>query len=769
MKSKYEKDYKEADKYVVVNNDDPDLRPIVLSLPETPPLHLIDGYGLPPEEQRFKRIDIPKRLIDLEAEAVSRTKNDLSTNKNNVVTILKIQKTFWELLYSRHKEYKKEIQFIRKIWWLRLNGYFFFNNGKPIYLSGWHFFYLNFWTMDTTNGENRPEFRDRDRKEFIFFLYANTSTETFERIDKDGYAIREKDGTYKMKDVGRRTCYGTIQPKNRRSGNTNKALSSGIEILTRTIGTDGLGIQSYSEDNAKSHFKDKLMPAYDRLPIWLKPNTVSGRTSDVLKLDVGKNDYGTNALGTYADYATTASSKYYDGKKKIFLLTDESGKTDNVSVSDRHDVNKHVVAQGNGSLIFGTMFYPSTVQEITDGAFHYRKMANNSNFYIRVKSSGQTETGLLTLFISGDEGLDEYIDSYGNSVKGEITEYQKKEGFKQTSTDYLQGERDFLLNKGDPESMRSYRNVKKLFPLKYADCWLGEAGDIGFDLEKIDTRLAELRREDGTIRISLDWVNEYGGEVKHKIDDENGRYIVSKLPPESISNKKMLVRMFNPIEQKMVDVWRPMYPGTFTLGADPFRFGSKQDAKTGVTIGKSSRLSDGGISIVWNYDESMDGIKTKDQWDSYRVVMTYRYRASNTDEYNEDVLKAAIFYGSMIFPETNVPSTYEYIVRHGFGGYLLYDVDKYTGMFKTKPGVDSLERSKQDLFGLLRDYIDYRCHKEEHADFLMECKNIKGMEEMRHYDLLASVGMALMGSRSSYIDTLKRTEESDYDLDDFLI
>jgi len=113
--------YEEADKYIVVNNDDPDLTPIYLSIPSPPPIHLIDGYGLPPEEQRFKPLEIPDRLVDLETEAISVTKAKLSSNVNNTITMEKIQKTFWELLYSRHKDYKKEIQFIRKFWWHRLN------------------------------------------------------------------------------------------------------------------------------------------------------------------------------------------------------------------------------------------------------------------------------------------------------------------------------------------------------------------------------------------------------------------------------------------------------------------------------------------------------------------------------------------------------------------------------------------------------------------------------------------------------------------------
>ena len=140
MATKHPYEYQEADKYVVLNDNDPDLIPIVLRLSKPPPLHLIDGYGLPPEEQRFNRLEIPRKLIDLEAEAVAKTKERMSSNVNNVVTLLKIQKTFWELLQSRHKELKKELDFIRKVWWCRLNGFWFMNYGKPTFITGRHFF-----------------------------------------------------------------------------------------------------------------------------------------------------------------------------------------------------------------------------------------------------------------------------------------------------------------------------------------------------------------------------------------------------------------------------------------------------------------------------------------------------------------------------------------------------------------------------------------------------------------------------------------------------
>jgi hypothetical protein len=624
--------------------------------------------------------------------------------------------------------------------------------------------------MDTDDGSNRPEYRDRDRKEYLFVKYAHETHETFSRIDREGFALKEEDGTYKMDDLGRRVCYGKQQPKNRRSGNTNKGLSNGIEVITRTIGTDGMGIQSYSNDNSEEHFLVKLMPAFFNLPIWIQPRTTSGRTSAVLKLDVGKNDFGQDSLNTKVTYATTASEKFYDGKKLRYMLTDEAGKTENTSVLKRHDVNKNTVAQGNGRVISGWMDYPSTVDEMTDGSFDYRFLSNTSSFYQRIKSSGQTFSGLFRLFIPAVEGLDGFVDSYGYSVDYEIKDYQREEGFTQTAYDFLQGKRDALLAKGDPESMRAYREEKKLFPIKYEDCWLGEAGDLGFDLEKIDERLSELRRKDPMIRGNLEWVDgEFGGEVEFVVDDENGRFELAERPELSVSNKKIKDWYYSSIEGKEIPMWKPQHAGRYVVGVDPFRFGNKQDAKIGVTKGKKSRLSDGGISVLMMYDESIDGSKPKDEWHTYRFVMSYRQRHGNIDDFSEDVLKAAIYFGAMVYLETNVTTTYEYFVRKEFGAYLLHDVDKFTGKYKEKAGVDSLERSKQDLFLLLKDYIYYRSHIEPFASFLRECKDIRGMEEMRSYDRLTAHGIALMGAKSATWEDMKKQKgEKGYDLNNYI-
>jgi len=641
-----------------------------------------------------------------------------------------------------------------------------FIKGKPTYITGRYFFYLNMHTMNTKDGTNRPSYRDRDMREYIFNEYAFTTTETFARIDEDGYAIKEDDGTYKMIDTGERVCFGKMQPKHRRSGNTNKAISNMLEFVMRSRLNHGGGIQSFSNQNAKETFDNLLMPAFDSYPIWIKPNTTSGRTSSSLQFNVGKNVYGEPSLQTQVTYATTSNERFYDSKKMMYLIVEEAGKTDEVDVAERHEVTKHTLSQG-GVNPHGIVEMPSTVNEISEGAAYYRALSNTSDFYRRLPN-GQTYSGIFRLFLPADDGNDSYIDSYGFSVKGELKDYQTKEGFKKTATEAILAKRDAYIKDGTPESMRLLRNEKKLFPMKYADCWLSEAGDIGFDMEKIDSRVTELRRHNDVIKGNFYWVDEFGGDVRFDIDQENGRFTMSMKPPESVSNRKVLIPMFSTFEQKMVNMWRPEYPNMFTLGCDPFRFGNKQDERVGRSLNKSSRLSDGGIAVLWNYDESIDGNKPMHEWDSYRFVLSYRYRAANTDDYNEDVLKAAIYFGAMVYPETNVPTTYEYFIRHNFGGFLLYDIDKYTNRLKEKPGMDSLERSKQEIFSRWRDYVDNRIHKEQHMDIINELKTIRGIEQMRHFDLIAAGGMALMGAKSSYGKHLKQSDQTDYNLEDFM-
>ena len=759
--------YLDADKYVVLNDNDPDLTPIVLRLPNPPDIKLIDGYGLPPAEQKFHRLEVPDGLRRIENRAVEELSAEKANNANKTVTIYKIQKKFWSILEKDFKKYEAEIAFIKRFWWHRIHGYWFFNRGKPTYITGWHFFYLNVWTMNTTDGSGKPEYRDRDRKEFLLKLYAFTTTETFNRIDDEGFAIPEEDGSYEMKDLGRRICYGVGQSKNRRSGNTNKGLSDCTEIVMRSEMNDGMYIFNDTGENAKKHFDKKMMPSFAKLPLWIKPLSTSGQNASSIQFQTEKNDYGTGGLNTQIAYAEQGGDKAVDGLKLMSVLLDEEGK-DKQNTSKRWEVIKNCLAQADGRIIHGWAYHPSTVAEMTEGGISYRILLEASKFYRRMPD-GQTESGIFRLFIPSDEGFDDFIDPWGYSIKDKIEPYQAELGFKEIAHEVLQAKRDFYLKLGTAEAMRSYRHQKKLYPLKYADSWLGQAGDIGFPLEKIDQRQAELRRYNIIEIGNLKWKdNKFGGDVEFEEDLEHGRFEVSRRPPSFISNQRTQIEFYSVFENKVVLMYQPRFMMQGVLGADPFKFLNEMEDRRSRTISgtQQSKLSRGGIAGLLCKSES-DEFKPMSEWEGYRFTLSYCHR-SNSDDYNEDLLKAAIWTGYMVYPETNIGTIHEYFIKNKFAGYLIYDIDQYTGQKKKTPGVVQVEGSKQKLFALTKEYLEFRSHIECHASYLTECQLIKGLEQMTHFDRFTSHGLSLLGAQSLYPSRATNNDEQAVDMGNFL-
>lgn len=765
-------EYKQADASVLYHENDPALKPIRLSLPTPPPLKKIDGYGLAAKDQMFRKHEYPAKLKRLEELSLQAVKDKAENDKQFTATIYKIQEEFWSTLNKKRDYYEEEIKWIKRTWWHLTNGYWFFNNGKPTYITGWHYRYLNFWYLPTKHGYDTPDYRDRDRKEFLFFDYAYTTTETFAKLDKNGLAIPEEDGSYKMVDMGKRVCYGVAQNKNRRSGNTNKGLCIVWAITSTHKGMDGGGILSMSGESAEEHMKQKMLPAWRKMPLFLKPLTSSSNDPKSIVNKTPRTEIGVNSLENSVTAAGTAEANFYDGKMLWAILVDESGKSKNLDVRERHAVLQHCLAQGNGSIIHGWEYQPSTAEEMGKGGKAYKGLLDDSYFYRRNDATGQTRSGLLRLFVPADEGLDGYIDKYGYSVRGsKLSDEHKKLGFKATATQVLMSERDQLLrdSKTDPEAMITYRGKKKQFPLFYDDSWIGNAGDIGFDLEILDKRLAELSRLDLTQRGDFEWVGApFRSNVIWKPNEKDGAFYVSHLLQPNETNLKIRDYYFDPVTGEEVLTWRPKYPDKFTLGADPFNF--KTDAQARISNTKTSntkgRGSDGGIAVFWHRDFAVDRDETPiTEWKTNRFICTYRVRKPDNVQYAEDVLKACLYYGAMCFPEINIRIVWEKFHEWGYDGFLKYQVDSQTGKIKEYPGVQSLERSKQEGFSWIRDHIALHGMREQHSDLLTEWRTINGIEEMTKYDLLAASMCAGLGTKSSYSKILSEENEIEYNLD----
>jgi hypothetical protein len=707
--------YEKEDEWVVIN-DDPTLHPVYIKQPQCPDITQIQGYGLPASEQFWVPPEVPFKLKYLihESERIE---------------------DIWATLEANQADYRKEIRWIQDQIYYSLYGYWFFNNGKPTYLCGWHYDYLTHWRF---GGDITPEYRDRDRKWYHGVYYAYTTTE-YPATDKHGRLVYKDKAKriLKMIDAKRKTFLGYIGPKGRRAGDSNKFLCAMYMETQRHKGKNSGIISSSGEHAKKKLFDEIVVPGWQQMPFFYKPVTSSNENPDKEIKFVGSRKKAGAAkiseqLKSKIDYSPTSESTHYDGGKQFFLDCDEAGKSE-VDVYARHQELKECVSQGSGINIVGFMGYPSTVGEMEAGGGKlYAKLCKDSWFEKR-SESGQTTTGLLLVYISCLEGLEGFVDRYGNSVIDDPTPEQAKFiGKNFGSRKHIMSMRKSYLDNNDNDG---YNGYVRLFPIYYKECFRTADGDIGFNTVIINERLDELAViEKELVRTgNFEWENgqKYVGRVVWR-DDPKGRWVLSQLLHDTQTNR-FTYTYINGMSQKV-----PVNPKHVTC-TDPF----KQSKVTG------SRMSDGGIGTVYDFDPEVDNANEDPRfWKSYRVVCTYRNRPATTSDFYDDALMQIVYFGSWWYPEINIADCIEWAHEKGFAGYFLYDIDWKTGKYKSVPGFSSQSPSKQSLFNVTRDYIETRGHKECHVTFLNECKDIQDMSEMTDYDLFTACAGALLGCKS---------------------
>lgn len=738
MDAKILSQYKPHDTVLKIHEEDPDLCTITIPLPSPPPLEKIDGYGLPAKEQKFQIQKMPQRLQKL-------------VDENETIDEV------WAAIENEQDEYKEEILWIKKQWKRRLYGYWFFNNGKPTYIDGWHYWYLNFFYLDV----GLPRYRSRDRKFFIFARYCYTTMQAlfkyrvWDAEQKDwrytndikryhaaqDEKIKCEEGEYLI-DMGFRTVFGFNYPKHRRDGATYKCLAILLEIASRTM-RGHFGIQSMDEASSEKYFLKMLIPAWKKLPFCFLPKhdgTSSPKEKLVFAAPTKRQGEKKGILNkekeleTSIDYATTADRSFYDGDKLLADLDDENGKTLLEKVDERWLVKKQCASQGNGAIIHGLSMHPSTVGEMnTKGGRNYFELCKDSMFEDRMEN-GQTRSGLINFFIPAYDGLEGFIDAYGESVIENPTKEQAQFiGRTIGAKEYIMGQRQAYLDQNTPESLSKYRELVRLFPVYFNECFRTEGQDVGFNLEIIEKRMDQLRfMKDATQTGNFKWENDQPDTRVIWEPCPEGRWKISLTLPYAESN----------LRYKDNGHYFPSKPKRFTGGADPFKFNKVQH----------SRMSKGGGAIFWNRDMVKDP-DTKDikEWVSHRFVCTYLNRPATKDEYAEDMLMMCVYYGALMYPEHNVPLIQEHFEKRKYGGFLKYDEDMVTGKVSVNPGFNTQTGSiKQDLFNVKRDYIEKHGMRERHIEVLEQCKDIKGIEDLTDFDLFTACSGALLGSESEY-------------------
>jgi len=705
---------KDTPYYIGINTNDDDLIPIYISSPKPPRITMIDNYYLPKDEQYWRRPEVPPELIKLERRAYDLLYLRERANRQETVQGYRVYQKYWELLSSERKKYKKEIAWIKKMWWHRVNGYWMYNDGEPVYLSGDYFDYLTFWYIK--EAEIYPNFREEDRVISIFSQYLETTTETFTNMSPDnGRAQKDDDGKYEMTDVGSRVFFGEMTPKFRRAGETQRGCHKVWKGTSTTQAAYGT-IISMEGLNAEKHYYKKLVPAWNKYPMFLKPIWMGSKRPTSIKMIEPPNVFHIEGLGSVIDYTDSAGVTKNDGDTLYFSLCDEEGKSSRADIFERWSVNKVAMSRGGGTNIIGYSMHPSTVEEMDEAGMEFYRLGQLSCFYERMPVTGQTYSGLARIFIPAFKKLDGFIDRWGKSVIDKPSERQKEYSprakfalMDKGAKDALQSQLDSLLSKGTPEALEAYRSRRRKFPMRWADCWLGASGNVGFNMEIIDRRIEELNRmrsfEKPPYKIGYFYRENDNpdGRVVWKNDSESPKFKISMDLPEELANQREKIEVWDGLKNKMVYGWRPLHGHKFTLGADPFRNLKAQEAKQGSrfsTTLSNSRQSDGGIVVLWEHDKDIDTTLTREEWESFRTVLTYKYRPATQDEYFEDILMAAQYFGAMIYPEQNVERLISYVYDRGYGGYFLFDIG-FDGKRKAMPGRYNAVNTNQDMICLL--------------------------------------------------------------------
>jgi len=121
----------------------------------------------------------------------------------------------------------KWVDYIEEEFNRRENGFWFYNNGKPTYITGAHYMYLQWTKIDV----GMPDFREANRLFYIFWEAC--------RADKRSFGM----------------CYLKI----RRSGFS--FMGSSESVNTGTLAKDSrVGVLSKTGADAKKMFTDKIVP-----------------------------------------------------------------------------------------------------------------------------------------------------------------------------------------------------------------------------------------------------------------------------------------------------------------------------------------------------------------------------------------------------------------------------------------------------------------------------------------------------------------------------
>ena len=593
------------------------------------------------EEQYWEQVKYPKEL--------DKIKNVTDWNKH--------PDNFKEYWYDYiDQEFKR-----------RDEGFTYYSNGKPTYITGTHYMYLQWSKIDV----GAADFRESNRLFFIFWEACKADPR----------------------------CYGMCYLKNRRSGFS--FMSSAELVNQATISSDSrFGILSKSGADAKKMFTDKVVPISVNYPFFFKPiqdgmdrpktelaYRIPASKLTRRKLDSNDKLEDLEGLDTTIDWKNTGDNSY-DGEKLKLLVHDESGKWERPdNILNNWRVTKTTLRLG--SRVIGKCMMGSTSNALDKGGENFKRLYNDSDVTKRNRN-GQTSSGLYSLFIPMEWSYEGFIDTYGipvfdtpekpvKGIDGNYIEYGVIE--------HWQNEVDGL--KQDQDGLNEYY---RQFPRTEQHAFRDETKQSLFNLTKIYEQIDyndDLRNSQVITQGSFQWENGIQDSKVVFYPSKEGRFLISWVPPKHLQNRVIIKDGLK-------------YPGNEHLGA----FGCDSYDISGTVDVRGSNGSLHGLTKF-----SMEDVPPS------HFFLEYIARPQTSEIFFEEVLMALVFYGMPILAENNKARLLYYLKRRGYRPFSMNRPDKaWNNLSPTEKEIGGIPSAGQDIIQAhasaietyIEDYVGYK-------------------------------------------------------------
>ena len=546
------------------------------------------------------------------------------------------------------KEFKnKWVDYIESQFDYREDGFWFMNNGKETYITGSHWMYLQWSSIDV----GYPDFREANRIYWIFWEACKADQRSF----------------------------GMVYLKIRRSGFSFMASSECINVST--LARDArIGILSKTGSDAKKMFTDKVVPINSKLPFFFKPimdGMDKPKTELAFRIPASKitkknmyevSDDEIEGLNTTIDWKNTEDNSY-DGEKLLFLAHDESGKwTKPQNIKENWRITKTCLRLG--SKIIGKCMMGSTSNALAKGGQNFKDIYEDSRLNTR-NANGQTKSGLYSLFIPMEWNMEGFIDMYGMPIyRRPLEKIKGIDGnwISNGAIDYWEAEVDSLKNDSD-----ALNEFYRQFPRTESHAFRDESQQTLFNLTKIYTQIDyndSMIREHYITRGSFQWQDGVKDSEVIWCPDNKGRFYISWVPPKGLQNR---VYLKNGV----------YYPGNEHMGS----FGCDSYDISAVVDGRGSNGALHGLT-KFHMDEGPVN----------EFFLEYIARPQTAEIFYEEVLMACIFYGMPILIENNKPRLLYHFKNRGYRGFSLNRPDKhYSKLSKTEKELGGIPNTSEDV------------------------------------------------------------------------